>query len=467
MPDSPQWSQFQAPGGQADNSWVGPVANAHSDAAKLAASPITRVFEQLVQQRFAERTMQGEQQFASAQAERARQDHHMLQREQDAAALARVEAQIAAQERQAKTELELAGAGGLAARDLTTPLQEGGGYAPLNGTGAWNTESLLRLPAQQGPSYAPIGDAQARALGKGGVEAVNATRATAQLRAQTDREQVAKVADAAAAAEAARAQIDVTQHAILGDESLDPASKVRLLVRLPGDPKGAYDEYQAIAKEQRDVEAEKAKKALEVKAKKESGVVSRKIAGVGDVDFPISANAPNEMKKPLPFSQIPLDAKRAFQMAAQTSVAKDLVGRGQITAADAQNLFEPGSQFAGVYDREVAERASSIAEQFGWKRDPKVEKAAQAQAAQDESAPTVQGMRQFVDTVQSTYGITAQDLQAFNESLKGLPREEAAKRLKARFDAQRAEGNAKGWSPDPTPPPPASLLRGSSGAPSK
>ena len=103
MADLIQWDSFETPGGMADNSWVGPVAGAYSDAAKLAANPITRVFERMAEQRFAEQQAQADFRFRAAQAGRDREDMLMRKRESDAAALARLD-----QEYNRREEIEIA-----------------------------------------------------------------------------------------------------------------------------------------------------------------------------------------------------------------------------------------------------------------------------------------------------------------------------------------------------------------------
>lgn len=366
------WDRFQPTGGQYDSSWVSPLASAGIEAAKLAANPITRAFEQMMDRRFTEQQARADMEFRGMQAQRNREDAIMLARERDAASLREVEAKLAAEDRRIAADQERAAAGALALRDLSLPIDAGGGYSPgtavTPGTGPLRWDAGAFMPAAPGlPQFPEIPDSAAAVLGPTGMGTVLSNRAGATERAQNNAEQQAK---AQAAAQAAQQAMSAFTGGVLGDKTLSAEDRLRLIERASsGDLVGANEEREMLHKEIREAEAKKTASALEKKELEANGFFKHTVPGLGEVAFTLGLRDGPRNGVTDPALMSDTDADSLYQ-AARAQVARDVVGRGEITEAAAQGLLDPNSPLAQTYANEIRLRANEIASTFGWKREP-------------------------------------------------------------------------------------------------
>jgi len=371
------WDTYSPAGNAYDGSWVGPQSSAAIEAAKMMANPITRAFEQMMSRRFEQEQLGKEMQFRAGEAQRNRENQLMLQKEQDIAALGRVEAEIAAREAAVAAEQERAAAAAIALRDLSQPtlgaMGDGGGYMPGStvapGTGAlpWDAGAFMPAAPPAGlPQYPAIPDEAARVLGPTGVGTVLSNRAGATERAQSNLEQARK---AEAAAQAAMQQERAFTQGVTADESLSPEDKVRLLQRAQsGDLTGANEEREMILKEKRDELRAKNEDNNKKAQLKERGMFEVKIPGIANAEAPLELReAPKSgVTDPTKMSR----GLRSWLWAAgRESVSNDRTLMGTLIQADAAGLIQPGSPGYGSSDSAIRLRANEMAEMYGWQRE--------------------------------------------------------------------------------------------------
>lgn len=366
------WDRFQPTGGQYDSSWVSPLASAGIEAAKLAANPITRAFEQMMDRRFTEQQARADMEFRGMQAQRNREDAIMLAREGDAARLKEVEAKLAAEDRRIQAAAdEERRAAETAARLLfggagpTAPVD--GGYTPGStmepGTGPLRWDAGAFMPAAPGPRA--ISPADAGALGISGVATVSD-----DWRMQDTEAAKAKAAAAAAAAEAANA--NVLRQQFVNDDQLSDAEVRRLTALSYSNPTEAAAEYNRIMGDKRDEAAKAAAAKAEAAAKKEAekatGVFTRKFPGIPEYEYPVGLRD-KPMAGVTDISKMEAGERSALWNAARKSISDDRTLMGSIIQADAMGAFKPGDPNFGVSENLQRLRANEIAEQLGWKRE--------------------------------------------------------------------------------------------------
>lgn len=232
--EAPQWSWFQAPGGSANQSYVGPVAGAYSDAARLAVSPLTRMLEQVLSSRLQEKAQLSQNRFAAEQMEREMQVRGL---QAEAARADNFVHQMMLTDAKQRHELERLSAGGAAMSGALYGGDVPEGVAP--GTGPLSFESIRGGD----PYMRPPTQAQVSALGPQGVRDVYSAQSTDRTNArlvanaeQTDREQAAA---ATAKAQAETAKLGAAVKAI-GESVVADDLKAALMARAEaGDPDGA------------------------------------------------------------------------------------------------------------------------------------------------------------------------------------------------------------------------------------
>lgn len=480
MPDfqPPQWSEFKVPGGGADLSYVGPVANAYSEAARMAVNPLQRAFEQALAQKMQERMATREMQFREQQANRQYEEQTMLQKMQDAAALKRIEAEIEGRKQIEQLGIERKGAAALALRDLMDPMlmqgQQGGapqgaqGVQP--GTGPLSLESMAQLPPQAGAGSFPplsIDDATAKALGPEGVEGAVRTWASERERKTNNAEQAAKDARAQATAQAQMQAVGTT----IAQAPIPPDVKAALMARAQGgDPDGAAGQLADFLKPA----PPRQKTASEL----ENDKLDRFEAnfGGGTIYLPNSLAKGSDayIKANGALSKLPADGKAALTLQAQEIVNKTIRATDPVMAAVLDGTMTTKDEklkaaIKASYDNRVNEQIPLLAQTLGWKTDeqllaegmaasaPPAPSPAPVAAAPASEPPTMDGMRQFLGGVQAKYGILPEEVKAFNDELRALidagKREEAAKLLKSRYDKRMSDSAKQGWAEPPTPPP--------------
>lgn len=387
MAQQQQWSQFQAPGGQMDNSYVGPMASAYANAAELAVRPLSRSLEQAFAARMQERMASREMQFREQQAERQYAEQELLQTMQDHAALRQIEAKLRGDVQRDTMKYGREDAQAVALRDVMGASIPGAQGAPMGGsqsvqpgTGPMSLESMAQLPAAQQEEEFPalvIDDKTAKALGTQGVEFAARTWGTERERAQSNREERVKAQKAADEAAQQQQSVGAWRRGLLSDSKLSDADKLRIALRAEtGDLKGATEEYEAVAL---------AKDAETAKARDETRTGEFETDVLGErIKMPTTFRVAKGEKKLT--SQMPDDVKAKLWDVARRAVMND-ARDNPILAADAAGFIKGEEKGEGSFNKAVRARAYEAARGGGWITDD--ENAAQ-QAQAQVAAPTAQ-----------------------------------------------------------------------------